>query len=103
AAVNLLLAGRSHATAAIAAYAIYYRLVLFALQPVIAGAVALLPFAAMRCGSGDVGGVRRGVHQMIAASSVYSITVVGPVMVWLSPWIARKLAESPRTEEFALF
>jgi len=101
--VNLLLAGRAHATEAIAAYAIYYRLVLFALQPVIAGAVALLPFAAVRCGSGDFSAVRRGLHQMIAAATAYSIIVVGPVMAWLSPWLSESLAESPRTAEYAVF
>ena len=101
--VNLLLAGRAHATEAIAAYAIYYRLVLFALQPVIAGAVALLPFAAVRCGSGDFGVVRRGVHQMIGAATAYSVLVVGPLMAWLSPWLSDSLAESPRTAEYAVF
>jgi len=101
--VNLLLAGRAHATEAIAAYAIYYRLVLFALQPVIAGAVALLPFAAVRCGSNDFVSVRRGVHQMIVASAVYSVFIVGPIMAWLSPWLSESLAESPRTAEYAVF
>ncbi len=101
--VNLLLAGRQHATEAIAAYAIYYRLVLFALQPVIAGAVALLPFAAVRCGTADFGGVRRGVHQMIAASAIYSVLIVGPLMAWLTPWLSESLAESPRTAEYAVF
>ncbi len=101
--VNMLLAGRQHATEAIAAYAIYYRLVLFALQPVIAGAVALLPFAALRCGSGDVHGVRRGLHQMIGAAAVYSLIVVGPIMALISPWLATSLAESPLTAEYARF
>ena len=101
--VNLLLAGREYATEAIAAYAIYYRMVLFALQPVIAGAVALLPFAAVRCGSDDFRSVRRGVHQMIAASAIYSVFIVGPVMAWLSPWLSESLAESPRTTEYAVF
>ena len=69
----------------------------------IAGAVALLPFAAVRCGSADFGGVRRGVHQMIVASAIYSVFIVGPVMAWLSPWLSESLAESPRTTEYAVF
>ena len=69
----------------------------------IAGAVALLPFAAVRYGSGDIGSVRRAVHQMIAASAGYSVFIVGPIMAWLSPWLAESLAESPRTAEFAVF
>lgn len=101
--VNLLLAGRDHATEAIAAYSIYYRLVLFALQPVIAGAVALLPFAAVRCGSREFAAVRRGLHQMIAAAAVYSVLIVGPIMAWLAPWLSESLAESPRTTEYAVF
>jgi Na+-driven multidrug efflux pump len=101
--VNMLLARRAHATEAIAAYSIYYRFVLFALQPVIAGAVALLPYAAMRFGSRDVAGVRRGLHQMLAASWIYTIVVVAPIMLWAAPWIADSLAESPRTTQYAVF
>jgi Na+-driven multidrug efflux pump len=101
--VNMLLASRAFATEAIAAYSIYYRFVLFALQPVIAGAVAMLPYSAMRFGSNDFSGVRRGLHQVLAASWLYSIIIVGPVMYWAAPWIAGSLAESPRTAAYSVF
>ena len=101
--VNMLLAGKAFATEAIAAYAIYYRLVLFALQPVIAGAVALLPYAAVRCGARDFSGVRHGLHQVLAASCAYTVLVVAPLMWWLSPWLSNSLAESPRTAQYAIF
>ena len=61
--INALLARLDHPTEAIAAYSIYYRVVLFALQPVIAMSVALLPFAARRHGQGDHAGIRRGLRQ----------------------------------------
>ncbi|NNL68242.1 MAG: hypothetical protein HKP30_18480 [Myxococcales bacterium] len=101
--INMLLAGRAFATEAIAAYAIYYRLVLFAIQPVIAGAVALLPYTAVRCGARDYSGVLRGLHQVLAATAGYTVIFVTPVMIWASPWIAGSLAESPLTAEYAIF
>lgn len=101
--INALLARTSAATEAIAAYAIYYRVVLFALQPVIATAVAMLPYAAKRVGAGDFAGVRRGLREATLASTVYSLAFVGPVMVWLSPWIAARLSESSVTSQFATF
>lgn len=103
AAVNGLLARRDSATEAIAAYSIYYRMVLFAMQPVIACAVALLPFSAKRFGTGDIRGVLQGLRQTIIASAAYSVLIVAPVMWWSAPWIANQLAESPQTAEFAIF
>jgi len=47
--LNALLAVSPNPTEAIAAHSIFYRLLLFAFQPVIATAVALLPFAARCC------------------------------------------------------
>jgi Na+-driven multidrug efflux pump len=101
--VNALLARAEHATASIAAYAVYYRVVLFALQPVIAASVALLPFAAWRHGAGDVAGIRRGLAAATLASALYAIAVVGPLLVACAPWIARKLSESDITVRHATF
>ena len=103
AAVNGLLARREYATESIAAYSIYYRMVLFALQPVIAFAVALLPFSAKRFGEGNVAGVLQGLRQTIVAAAAYSVFFVAPVMWWSAPWIADQLAESPQTAQFAIF
>ncbi|MDH3627552.1 MAG: MATE family efflux transporter [Acidobacteriota bacterium] len=101
--VNWFLARTRNATAAIAAYSIFYRILLFALQPVIAIAVAMLPFAANRFGSGDVSGVRRGLGQSIVATTIYAIALVTPVTWWLAPWIADQLSESLVTRQYAEF
>jgi Na+-driven multidrug efflux pump len=98
--VNALLARMAHATEAIAAYSIYYRMVLFAFQPVIASSVAMLPYAARLLGTGDHAGVRRGLRQIGAANAVYSLIIVGPAMFLGGPWIARRLAESPLTADY---
>jgi len=98
--VNALLARLQHATEAIAAYAIYYRIVLFAMQPVIAVAVALLPYAAKRFGAGDYSGVRAGLRTAVIATCVYSVALLGPLMAWISPWIAQQLAETELTARF---
>ena len=99
--VNALLAGLDHATEAIAAYSIYYRVVLFALNPVIAAGVAMLPYAARRFGEGDVDGVRRGLRQAGLASAAYAVLVVAPVVLATAPLLADALAESEVTREYA--
>jgi Na+-driven multidrug efflux pump len=101
--VNGLLANMRHATEAIAAYSIYYRVVLFALQPVIATAVALLPYAAVRIGAGDYRGVRRGLNEALAGIVVYSVVLLGPLLWLLAPWIATQLSESEVTLRYTTF
>ena len=101
--VNALLARLDQATAAIAAYSIYYRVVLFAMQPVIAIAVAMLPYAAKRIGGGDIDGVRSGFRQAASACLVYALLLVGPLMWWLAAPIARALTETETTMEYARF
>ena len=98
--VNALLAGLPAATEAIAAYSIYYRVVLLAFQPIIAISVATLPYAARRLGAGDASGMRRGFRQALVSAVAYSLAIVGPILLLTGPWIARSLAESKLTEEF---
>jgi Na+-driven multidrug efflux pump len=101
--VNRLLASLQHPTESIAAYSIYYRVVLFCLQPVIATSVALLPFAGRRFGAGDADGVRRGLRQATLATAVYAVCLLGPAMMWGAPWLARALSESPITRTYTVF
>jgi Na+-driven multidrug efflux pump len=101
--INWLLALQEDNTQMLAAYSIYYRVLLFALNPIIAVAVALLPYAARRFGQGDLQGVRRGLREANVAAILYSFLVVAPIMLIGSPWIARSLGESPLTTEFATF
>lgn len=101
--INALIASMEHATAAIAAYSIYYRVALFAVNPIIALSVALLPFAAKRIGEGDAGGLRRGLRQVALVTIVYAVGIVAPVMLLAAPPLARWLAESPLTAEYATF
>jgi Na+-driven multidrug efflux pump len=101
--VNALLARLDHATEAIAAYSIYYRIVLFALQPVIASSVAVLPFVAHRWGQGDVLAIRRSLGQLYVALAAYTALVVAPVLWTIAPWIAARLTESPVTRDYTLF
>ncbi len=101
--VNAMLTGMQHSTEAIAAYSIYYRISLFALNPVIAGGVALLPYAARRFGEGDPVGARRGLREAGTASAVYSVLVVAPIILLSAPWLADWLAETPITRDYTEF
>lgn len=95
--VNLLLSFQEHSTEVLAAYSIYYRVALFALNPIIAAAVALLPYTARRFGVGDFDGVRRGLRETLVACGVYSLGIVAPVTFFGAGWIASHLGESPLT------
>jgi Na+-driven multidrug efflux pump len=97
--INWLLTGRPDSTASIAAYGIYYRVLLFALMPLIATAVAVLPFVARRYGEGDLGAVRRGLRQAHLAGLVYCVGLVAPALMLGGPWLAHMLAESPVTAD----
>jgi MATE family, multidrug efflux pump len=101
--INALLARLAHPTEAIAAYSIYYRVMLFCLQPVIATGVAMLPFAARRIGAGDVEGVRAGLRQTRLAVALYSVVLVAPIVLPLAPHLAASLAESEVTRRYTEF
>jgi putative MATE family efflux protein len=92
--VNLLLSRMENATEAIVAYSIYYRVALFALNPIIAIGVALLPFTARRFGRGDIVGIRKGLREAGLAMVAYSVLIVGPVIAIIAPWVAHALTES---------
>ncbi len=101
--INALLARGPDDTSAIAAYSIYYRVMMFAAMPVIAMSVAMLPFAAKRIGEKDAAGLNNGLWQAGIVSVVYSIGVMLP-MVWL--WgdrLAAWLSETPLTAEYTAF
>lgn len=101
--VNGVLAGGPDSTSAIAAYSIYYRIMMFAAMPMIAVSVAMLPFAAKRIGKGDGAGLSRGLRQSGVVAVVYSIGIMAPA-VWL--WgdrLAAWLSESPVTTEYTAF
>ena len=101
--INGMLAGLGTATAAIAAYSIYHRVLLFAMNPLIAMSVAMLPFASRLVGKQDWDGLRQGIRQSLLATAAYSVVVVGPLMVLLGPWLASALAESAETVDYARF
>jgi Na+-driven multidrug efflux pump len=101
--INGVLAAGKHATEAIAAYSIFHRVVLFALNPIIAGSVALLPYSARRFGERNLAGVRQGLRQVGIATVAYTVLLVAPTVYPAAPWIARRLAESPVTIEYTTF
>jgi Na+-driven multidrug efflux pump len=101
--INLLLAGAPNDTSAIAAYSIYYRIMMFAAMPVIAVSVAMLPFAAKRIGAKDNAGLNTGLWQAGVVSVVYSIGIMVP-LVWLwGDHLANWLSETPLTAEYTAF
>ncbi len=101
--INALLAVGPDDTSAIAAYSIYYRIMMFAAMPMIAISVAMLPFAAKRIGEKDAAGLNNGLWQAGVVSVVYSIGIMLPI-VWLwGETLAGWLSETPLTAEYTAF
>lgn len=101
--INALLAGAPDATSAIAAYSIYYRIMMFAAMPIIAVSVAMLPFAAKRIGASDAAGLNKGLWQAAAVSLVYSVGIMLP-LVWLcGDGLAAWLSDTALTTEYIGF
>jgi putative MATE family efflux protein len=101
--VNILLASMEHATESIATFSIYQRVMMFAFHPIIAIAVAMLPYAGRLIGHNDYEGVRRGVREGLRWAFIYSAVLVAPVLFLIGPWLANALAESPQTAIFSSF
>ena len=99
--VNWLLARQPNATESIAAYGIYSRVLQFAAMPIIAAAVAVLPYVARRFGEGNIRAIRDGMRQILLVTVVYCVGLVTPALLVGGPWLARALAESPLTAELA--
>jgi len=99
--VNWFLARGADATAAIAAFSVYYRVALFALNPVIATGVAMLPYAARMHGAGNVGALARGLRQALTASAVYSVAVIAPLVLVFAGPVANAVSESAQTAHYA--
>jgi len=99
--VNWLLARQPNATESIAAYGIYSRVLQFAAMPIIAAAVAVLPYVARRFGEGNIRAIRDGMRQILLVAVVYCVGLVTPALLVGGPRLARGLAESPLTAELA--
>ena len=97
--VNWLLSTQPHATSSIAAYGIYYRVLLFAAMPIIATSVAALPYVARRFGEGDIASIRRGMRQVSIVATVYCVGVIAPVFTLGGSALARLLTESEVTAD----
>jgi putative MATE family efflux protein len=100
--LNALLKHLDHATEAIAAYAIQYRVLQFVMMPAIATAVAMLPYTARRFGANDLEGVRRGLRESHIAMFLY-LLLAAPVLYVGAPLLAAALSRSPMTRAYATF
>jgi Na+-driven multidrug efflux pump len=101
--VNLVLATTEHPTASIAAYSIYYRVIMFAVMPLIAASVAALPYTARHHGAGDLEAIRRGFWEVSLGGAAYTVLLVAPAAWFGGPPLAAVLAEEPITGVFAAF
>jgi Na+-driven multidrug efflux pump len=100
-AVNALLARTAQATESIAAFAVYSRHVLFFNMPLIATAVAILPWVARLRGQGDVRGIRRAFRDVGVAGAIYALLFVAPVTLLWNEALVRPFTERPETRELA--
>jgi Na+-driven multidrug efflux pump len=97
--VNWLLSTQPDATSSIAAYGIYYRVMVFAAMPIIASSVAVLPYVARRFGERDLSAIRSGLRQLSLLGALYCVVVAAPAVLLGGPTLAHLLAESEVTAE----
>lgn len=100
--VTGILSASPDGRAAIAAYAIFYRVLQFAVMPAIAAAVAMLPYSARRFGEGDLAGIAKGLRQTHLAGAAYSL-LLAPALWFGARPIAVALTESETARGLAAF
>lgn len=95
--VNWVLGRSGSPTESLAAYTIYYKYVMFFLMPIIATAVALLPYVARHWGRRDVAAIRRAFREVWLAAVAYVVLVVLPLTTLFRRPLIGLLAESEGT------
>ncbi|RME02402.1 MAG: MATE family efflux transporter [Planctomycetota bacterium] len=80
--INFLLSMQEDATAALAAYGIYFRIGAFALTPIVATRVAFLPFVARHRSLGNLDLIYRNYLGAIWMGGIYALFVVWPLCHW---------------------
>jgi Na+-driven multidrug efflux pump len=101
--VVALLQSLPAAKPAVAAWAIYFRFVVFALTPMIAGSAALLPYVARHWGRLDVAAIRKGTRTLYVAALALLCLGVTPIYIGFSEPIVRAFIDpSSAPEAFAL-
>ncbi|MFN7973504.1 MAG: MATE family efflux transporter [Acidobacteriota bacterium] len=98
--INAVLKALPNATSALAAYSVYYRVLMFMIMPAVATSVAMLPFTARLWGERDIRGMRRGLTEATVALVAYCLLFVAPVVAFGAPLLAKLLAKSPDTVGF---
>ena len=92
--VNWLLTGVEESTAAVAAYGIYYRISMFAFMPLIATAVAILPYVARKVQLGGIQDILFTARGIMVIGLLYCLLVVSPMLLLWSDDILSFLTDS---------
>ncbi len=99
--LNALLAQAADSTAALAAWSIYFRYVMFFVMPVVACGVAMLPFTARAWGQHDVATIRRAFREVALAAAAYCAIVVLPLTALLRGPLVEPLVDAPAARALA--
>lgn len=98
-----LLAGLPDAKESIAAWSIFFRFAMFAITPIIAGSVALLPFVARAWGRQDLAAIRAGVRTLSLAGAGAIVFVIAPIYLGFAGPILGLLTSDPKTHALGVF
>lgn len=101
--VNYLLADVPDSTSALAAYGIFYRVIMFALMPMIATTVAILPFVARYSERGEVGMIQKNFHSVIIGALLYSLFGIGPLCYFGAGILMKLLTDSQTLLHYGIF
>jgi Na+-driven multidrug efflux pump len=101
--VNYLLSSDPNGTAALAAYSIFHRVFLFALMPLLAVSVAMLPFVGRYMGQGRIALVRSSFFNTMWLGALYCIVLLGPACWFGAEALMRALADGADTVAYGVF
>ncbi|MCB0338165.1 MAG: polysaccharide biosynthesis C-terminal domain-containing protein [Bdellovibrionales bacterium] len=101
--VNFFLARVPNSTSAIAAYGIYYRVMLLALMPMIASTVALLPFVGRLYQRQAFDSIKRTYLGIMGIGAIYTLTIVLPLSYFADEPILNLLTETSAMIDYGTF
>ncbi|MCI5064896.1 MATE family efflux transporter [bacterium] len=101
--INFLMASLPDSTSALAAYGIYYRVVMFALMPIIATSVAVLPFVARLSQQKKIDAILESYRGILRLSIGYALIAILPICLLGAEWIVAALTDTQTMQDYGEF
>jgi Na+-driven multidrug efflux pump len=101
--INAILSTHESSTSSFAAFAIYHRVTMTLLMPIVGVAVAILPFVSRLLGENRPTEIHKGLRQVFTFAWIYVTIIVIPGCVFLSTPLTEFLGKEESTRQMADF